>query len=126
MLHKANVGWVYYVAPGTEPGCEDDVASCPPVKQKAKTPGIWNPLPDFDTAHQDGQLSNMQSLNNFYASAKNGSLPAVSWITPNGKESEHPPALVSTGQSYVKRLINAVMLHQPDIGCCEANSGLIL
>ncbi len=109
VLHKANVGWAYYVAPGTEPDCADDAASCQAVKQKAKTPGIWNPLPNFDTVHQDGQLANIQSMNNFCMAAKNGSLPAVSWITPNGKESEHPPALVSTGQSYVTGLVNAVM-----------------
>ncbi len=109
MLHKANVGWAYYVAPGTEPDCEDDAASCKTVKQAAKTPGIWNPLPEFDTVKQDGQLTNVQSLNNFYTAAKNGTLPAVSWIAPNGKESEHPPALVSAGQTYVTGLINSIM-----------------
>ncbi|GLV53534.1 hypothetical protein KDH_03870 [Dictyobacter sp. S3.2.2.5] len=109
LLHKANVGWAYYVAPGTEPDCEDDAASCQQVKQGAKTPGIWNPLPDFDTVKQDGQLQNVQSLNNFYGAAQKGTLPAVSWITPNGKNSEHPPALVSAGQSYVTQLVNAVM-----------------
>jgi phospholipase C len=108
LLHKANVPWAYYVAPGTEPDCEDDAASCKAVKQGPKTPGIWNPLPDFDTVKQDGQLANIQSVNNFYSAAKNGSLPAVSWVTPDQKESEHPPALVSTGQSYVTGLINAV------------------
>ncbi len=113
LLHKANVSWAYYVAPGTQPDCDDDAASCAPVKQKASTPGIWNPLPDFDTVQQDGQLANIQSVNNFYTAAKNGTLPAVSWITPNGKESEHPPALVSTGQSYVTGLINAAM-QSPD------------
>ena len=109
LLHKANVGWAYYVAPGTEPDCEDDAASCKTVKQAAKTPGIWNPLPNFDTVKQDGQLTNVQSLNNFYTAAKNGTLPAVSWIAPNGKESEHPPALVSVGQTYVTGLINSIM-----------------
>ena len=109
LLHKANVSWAYYVAPGTQPDCEDDAASCAPVKQTARTPGIWNPLPDFDTVKQDGQLSNVQSVNNFYSAAKNGSLPAVSWVTPDNQESEHPPALVSTGQSYVTGLINAIM-----------------
>ncbi len=109
LLHKNNISWAYYVAPGTEPDCDDDAASCTPQKQKAGTPGIWNPLPDFDTVKQDGQLANIQSLDKFYTAAKNGTLPAVSWITPNGKESEHPPALVSTGQSYVTGLINAIM-----------------
>jgi phospholipase C len=109
LLHKNNVSWAYYVAPGTEPDCADDAASCKPVKQGAKTPGIWNPLPGFDDVQQDGQLSNIQSLNNYYTAAKNGTLPAVMWIAPNSKNSEHPPALVSTGQSYVTGLINAAM-----------------
>jgi phospholipase C len=113
LLHKANVSWAYYVAPGTQPDCEDDAASCAPVQQNAKTPGIWNPLPEFDTVQQDGQLSNIQSLNKFYTAVKNGSLPSVAWITPSGQDSEHPPNLVSTGQSYVTGLINAVM-QSPD------------
>jgi phospholipase C len=33
----------------------------------------------------------------------------VSWIIPNGKTSEHPPALVSTGEAYVTGVINAIM-----------------
>jgi phospholipase C len=44
-----------------------------------------------------------------YDAAKKGTLPAVSWINPTGAVSEHPPALVSTGQAYVTGLINAVM-----------------
>jgi phospholipase C len=113
LLHKENVSWAYYVAPGTQPDCNDDAATCASVKQKSTTPGIWNPLPNFDTVKQDGQLGNVQSLSNFTQAAQNGTLPAVSWITPNSKESEHPPALVSTGQSYVTGLINSIM-HGPD------------
>jgi len=33
----------------------------------------------------------------------------VSWISPNKKDSEHPSAKVSAGQSYVTRLVNAIM-----------------
>jgi phospholipase C len=36
-------------------------------------------------------------------------LPAVSWVVPSGAVSEHPPARVSVGQSYVTSLVNAVM-----------------
>ncbi len=110
LLHKAKVSWAYYVADGTEPDCEDDSATvCTPKRQNAGTPGIWNPLPWFDTVHQDGELGNIQQLSTFLDAAKNGTLPAVSWITPNGVNSEHPPALVSTGQAYVTSLINAIM-----------------
>jgi phospholipase C len=110
LLYKSNVSWAYYVADGTEPDCEDDSAvTCVPKPQHAGTPGIWNPLPWFDTVHQDGQLGNIEQLTQFYAAAKNGTLPAVSWITPNGKTSEHPPALVSDGQAYVTGVVNAIM-----------------
>ena len=110
LLHKSNVSWGYYVADGTQPDCEDDSAmTCTPKPQHAGTPQIWNPLPYFDTVKQDGELGNIQQLTGFYTAAKNGTLPAVSWIVPNGKDSEHPPALVSVGQSYVTGLINAIM-----------------
>ena len=110
LLHAQNVPWAYYVFNGTEPDCRDSSAvTCAPVAQNAKTPGIWNPLPYFDTVKQDGQLGNVQSLTNFYAAAKGGTLPAVSWIDPTGAVSEHPPALVSTGQAYVTGLVNSIM-----------------
>ena len=40
---------------------------------------------------------------------RDGTLPAVSWIVPENKVSEHPPAKVSDGQAYVTALINAAM-----------------
>jgi phospholipase C len=114
LLHKYGVSWGYYVFKGTEPDCEDDQdMTCSPVEQAPQTPGIWNPLPSFTDVEQDGQLGNIQSLTNFYQAASAGTLPAVSWIDPNGTVSEHPPALVSDGQTYVTGLINAIM-RSPD------------
>jgi phospholipase C len=109
MLHRANISWQYYVQTGTQPDCANDGADCPPVHQDAKTPGIWNPLPYFDTVKQDGQLQNITDVTNFYKAAHAGSLPAVSWITPSGPNSEHPSATVSDGQAWTTSLINAVM-----------------
>ncbi len=110
LLHQQNVSWGYYVFQGTEPDCEDDSAmTCAPVQQGPKTPGIWNPLPSFTDVAQDNQLSDIQSLSSFFAAARAGTLPAVSWIDPNGKVSEHPTALVSAGQTYVTGLVNAIM-----------------
>ena len=109
LLYKNKVSWAYYLDQGTQPDCADDQMTCPQKGQKVKVPGIWNPLPQFDTVKQDGQLSNIQDIGNFSTAAQKGTLPAVSWVTPNGTDSEHPPALVSTGQSYVTGLINAVM-----------------
>jgi phospholipase C len=114
LLHKQNVSWGYYVMQGSEPDCANDAAvSCPPIEQASTTPGIWNPLPDFTDVSQDGQLSDIQPLQSFYAAARRGALPAVSWIVPNGTVSEHPPASVSAGQAYVTGLVNAIM-RSPD------------
>jgi phospholipase C len=111
LLHQQGVSWGYYVFAGSEPDCEDAAAvACPAqAQQTPKTPGIWNPLPYFDTVREDGQLGNIQSLDNFYTQARDGTLPAVSWIAPNGRVSEHPPGRISQGQAYVTKLINAVM-----------------
>jgi phospholipase C len=110
LLRRASVSWRYYVVNGTEPDCANDNAlSCAPVDQSSQTPGIWNPLPYFDTVVADKQLGNIQSVSHFYDAAKNGTLPAVTWIVPSGEVSEHPPAPVSAGQSFVTSVVNAVM-----------------
>jgi phospholipase C len=109
LLHEHHVSWRYYVAQGTQPDCDDDAYACAPKPQKVGTPEIWNPLPDFVTVHDDGQLGDIQPLSEFYADARAGELPAVSFIAPNGKVSEHPPALVSTGERYVTGLIDTIM-----------------
>jgi phospholipase C len=114
LLHKARVSWRYYVAKGKQPDCEDDAAvTCHPPEQDARTPGIWNPLPYFTTVRQDGQLGDVAPLQKFFKAARAGKLPSVAWIAPNDRVSEHPPSLVSAGQAYVTRLVNAVM-RSPD------------
>jgi phospholipase C len=109
LLYTHKISWRYYVAEGTQPDCEDAAAVCPPQQQKVGTPDIWNPLPGFTDVRADGQLSDVQTIDHFYADAKAGTLPSVSWIVPNGAVSEHPPGLVSAGQTYVTTLINSIM-----------------
>lgn len=114
LLHKYGVSWNYYVQQGSQPDCANNAMLCPTVpQQRASTPGIWNPLPSFETVQQDNQLNNIQPLDRFYAAAKAGTLPNVTWIAPSGTDSEHPPALISTGQSYTTGLIDAIM-QSPD------------
>jgi len=109
LLHKQHVSWKYYVAEGTQPDCDDGAAVCAPRPQKKGTPQIWNPLPWFDTVRENGELGNIQTIDHFYPDARNGTLPAVSWIVPNAEMSEHAPASLSTGQAYVTGLVNAIM-----------------
>ena len=110
LLYKHHVSWGYYVTPGSEPDCPNpNAVHCPPYGQQADTPGIWNPLPLFETVQADHQLGNIRPLAQFETAAKQGTLPAISWVVPSGKVSEHPPGAVSAGQSYVTQVINTIM-----------------
>ena len=101
LLHREHVSWGSYLdGEPDEPG---------PQHLKKEVPLAWNVLPRFTDVHEDQQVGNVQPLDHFLAAVKAGTLPAVSWIVPNRKDSEHSPALVSTGQAYVTRLINAIM-----------------
>jgi phospholipase C len=102
LLHKQHVSWGYYLDHGA-------VAD----HHQNGVWEIWNVLPGFTDVHQDRQLGSIRSLSTFYRQAKAGTLPKVSWVAPDLRDSEHGPALVSTGQAYVTRVINAIM-RSPD------------
>ena len=109
LLHKYHVSWRYYVDKGTQPDCSNNKMFCAPVPQNARTPGIWNPLPWFDTVRQDHQLRDIAPLRAFFKGLAHDTLPSVSWIVPADKVSDHPPALITRGQAYVTGLINSIM-----------------
>jgi phospholipase C len=109
LLHRDNVSWRYYVFKGMQPDCDDNAMFCKAVPQDAKTPGIWNPLPFFETVSQDRQLENVAPFNDFLVAAHAGKLPAVSWLAPAQAVSDHPPASIRRGQTYVTGVINAIM-----------------
>jgi phospholipase C len=113
LLHRHHVSWRYYIFNGTQPDCDDDAMFCKAVPQNAKTAGIWNPLPWFDTVRNDRQTANVAPLRDFLAAAKRGTLPSVSWVMPTQNVSDHPPALISNGQTYVTGLVDRLM-ESPD------------
>jgi phospholipase C len=109
LLHKHGVSWGYYIKPGGQPDCNDGAANCTSARLTPGTPNIWNPLPSFTDVQQNGQQANVQSVSNFLAAARGGALPAVSWVVPDQPHSDHPPANIEAGQSYVTNVINTVM-----------------
>jgi phospholipase C len=113
LMHMDHVSWRYYVTPGDAPDCADGAMTCGAVKQGPHTLGLWNPLPSFTDVRQDGQLGDIAPIRQFLPAARQGTLPAVSWVIPNARDSEHPSATVSAGQAHVTRVINAIM-RSPD------------
>ena len=106
LLNRDHVSWAYYLDGGP---MQRGRARADRHSVNRGVPAIWNVLPQFTDVHQDKQLGNVQTLDAFFAALKAGTLPAVSWIAPNSRDSEHPPSLVSVGQTYVTRIINAIM-----------------
>ncbi len=109
VLNQNQVSWGYYVFDGSEPDCNDGTNSCVPVPQSFRTGSIWNPLPEFTDVKQEGTLGNVQSVDNFAAAARAGTLPAVSWVLPTNSVSEHPPAKLTDGRKYMSYMINQIM-----------------
>jgi phospholipase C len=98
LLHKKHVSWGYYLDHGAVADHHQNGVWV-----------IWNVLPGFTDVRENHQMKNIRPLSDFYRQAKTGTLPKVSWVAPDLRDSEHAPALVSTGQAYVTRVINAVM-----------------
>ena len=110
LLHRHHISWASYVDRGRAPDCLTGPIGCYTKLTGPNTPGFWDTLPDFTDVRQDGQMANAQEpLSRFYAAAAHGTLPAVSWITPNWADSNHPGASIAQGQAWVTRLVNAVM-----------------
>ncbi|HWK17962.1 MAG TPA: alkaline phosphatase family protein [Solirubrobacteraceae bacterium] len=109
LLHRHGVSWAYYLKPGKEPDCETGEMFCKFKDQDPRTPGIWNPLPSFDTVRHDHQLANVQATTELFTALKANKLPAVSWVIPSGLVSEHPTSSIHKGQAYVTSVINAIM-----------------
>jgi len=105
LLHEARVSWAYYVHPQTcvVPPCQGN--------RPGGTGAAKNPLPGFVTVRRNDQLDNIRPHTEYFAAARSGTLPSVSWIAPGHCCSEHPGAgtPISNGQAYVTRLINAAM-----------------
>ncbi len=85
VLQAAGVTWKYY---GENGGFLSLIASI-------RNTNLWN----------EGIASPTQ----FFADAKSGQLPAVSWLMPPGEYSEHPPGSMCEGENWTVSVLNAVM-----------------
>jgi phospholipase C len=90
LLHENNISWAYYL--------------------DGNVPQIWNVFPWFVTVRDNKQTGNIKQISNFYTDARDDTLPEVSWIQPNQRDSEHPEAKVSDGQAFVTNVVNTIML----------------
>lgn len=97
-LQTAGVTWKYY------------------APSKGQSGYVWSAL-DAISHIRNGSLwgTNVAPYAQFTTDALAGTLPSVSWLVPDGPDSEHPSASVCAGENWTIQQINAVM-QGPDWG----------
>lgn len=108
MLAKKHVSWKYYVETRPQPPGTKNTCNFYYPNPKKYSP--WNPLPGFPSVRNNPQqMANIVALKQYYTDLKQGTLPAVSYITPDFQDSEHPPASARRGMWYVTKVIDALV-----------------
>jgi len=100
LLDAKSVSWKFYavrVYPYTK---------CP----KCQGAGIWSAFDAIKAVRYSSEWKDNVTRNNrqIFTDISNKNLPAVSWITPNGVDSDHPATKSDTGPSWVASIVNAV------------------
>jgi phospholipase C len=105
LLHERGVSWAYYV------GDDTCAFECHRTRRGEHTVSQQNPLPWFTTVRENRQLDNIKPHAEYFSSARNGTLPTVTWVMPYSGVGEHPQSgePVWKGQRHVTRVINAAM-----------------
>jgi phospholipase C len=68
----------------------------------------WNPLEAKAQSYAAGVDNHFQQQSAYFAAAKAGTLPNVSWVIPSAQDSDHPPYNSTLAQSWVASVVDAL------------------
>ncbi len=95
---------------------EGDLLDAAGISWKNYAPAQGTSGYDWNTYAASNQIRNSSlwaehvvPFANFATDAQNGNLPAVSWLIPDTKNSDHPDSSVCVGENWTVQQINAVM-----------------
>jgi len=111
LLDAQKISWRYYA---NVPACDPQSAPCAPT-------GIWvgpnsiqhlcvpNAAPPNGTSCTGAEwVSNVVPNTQVLTDIQSGQLPAVSWVIPDGKASDHSDISTGEGPSWVASVVNAI------------------
>ena len=77
---------------------------------RGNTPGIWSAFDAIKAVRYSHEWQNNVTRTNLeiFKDISSQQLPAVSWITPNAPNSDHPGESSDTGPSWVASIVNAI------------------
>jgi phospholipase C len=93
LLDAAGVSWRYY-SPPVEGGAGDEWNAFDAIKAVRDGPEWGVNVTDSDTQ--------------IFTDITNGALPAVSWVIPDGMDSDHPGQMGDKGPAWVASVVNAI------------------
>jgi phospholipase C len=103
-LQQAGISWKFY-AQNYQPNGASRTSRGPGSSSQSTR----IPLLNFDRFRNDPALnSHIVDVSQYYLDAKNGTLPAVSFLVPSGS-GEHPPGSIQAGERFVSSLVDALM-----------------
>ena len=108
-LTAANISWKYYDLSLLNATYQEAVNRT--VQGNTSQPSVfdfWDPLAAKAESYTPTIESHFTNRTQFFTDAAAGQLPAVSWIIPSFTESDHPPANLSAGMSFISSIFNAV------------------
>jgi phospholipase C len=68
----------------------------------------WNPLAARAESYTQWYVNHFAARSAFFNDTAAGQLPDVSWVIPDPSFSDHPPANLTVGESYVASIVNAI------------------
>ena len=101
-LQRSNVSWAYYDFPLPQYNNSTRPYSNAPAYD------YWNPLAARAQSYLPKNHRHFEGRLQFFADARNGTLPNVSWIIPVPYASDHPPFSLATGQDWVAAVVDAL------------------
>jgi phospholipase C len=105
-LEAKGISWKFYVQ-NYEPKLNRRTINRFPGNRASQV--IWVPLLNFDRYLDNPKvMRHIVPLDQYFEDLQTGHLPAVAYIAPSGP-SEHPPSSLTSGQAFVRSLINALM-----------------
>jgi phospholipase C len=103
-LQAAGISWKFYVQ-----NYKQDITMRTPGSGHETGQLVRVPLLNYNRFLDDPALhSRIVDMSEYYEDLQDGTLPAVSFMSPAGA-SEHPPSSVNTGARFVNSLVDALM-----------------
>jgi phospholipase C len=107
-LNNTDVSWKYYDWPLKSYQAAITNPGGTYLMEQGSAYNFWNPLAARFESYTQYYDSRFVERDQIFSDLEDGGLPNISWVIPQGSFSDHPPANVTLGESFVASVVDAV------------------